>query len=498
MFSESDLKVLASKGISRQQVDQQIVYFQKGFPFMKLEQPASPGYGIITLEQQQLEEQVQRYEESAKGLDIVKFVPASGAASRMFKDFFALMNNPRNSQDWPNAVTAMEQIDKFAFTPQLKQVLAGQGLDLNNLLEGKQFEKILHYLLSEDGLNYGFLPKGLLAFHTYSDEVRTPFEEHLVEAAHYSRGQNGVARLHFTVSPEHFSYFKELEKQVKERYQQQYQVEYQISYSEQKSSTDTLAVDMDNHPFRESDGSLLFRPGGHGALLENLNDISADLIFIKNIDNVVPDHLKPETYRYKKALGGLLVEMRGEVYRLLKDLESPSPEIIKEASDYLSKLGPGNQDMQPDPEYLRSILNRPIRVCGMVRNEGEPGGGPFWVRGSDGTTSLQIVESSQIDSADKDQQAIAGNATHFNPVDLVCSTFDYRGNKFDLLKHRDPETGFISKKSKDGQELKALELPGLWNGAMADWNTVFVEVPSITFNPVKTVNDLLRPEHQPK
>ena len=500
MLTATDLAQLESKGISEQQVQQQIKNFQQGFPYMKLQRAAPVGDGIIRLTSEQIEAYIKYYRDHLEGTSVVKFVPASGAASRMFKDFFGLLQAPDQGDQFPKAVEALDRVKDFAFYDQLHSTMASQGIDLEQQLQNGDFEAVLDYILGEKGLNYGFLPKGLLAFHKYNGSYRVPMEEHLVEAAHYGKNTDGSSKLHFTVSPQHLSLFKKLEESVKGKYEQQFGVSYKISYSEQKPSTDTIAVDLDNEPFRNDDGTLLFRPGGHGALLENLNEIDGDLIFIKNIDNVVPDHLKEETYRYKAALGGLLLQVRREVFDLLKRVVAGDDMAVSAAAAYLKDT----LNVQPpvgrriDQNYLISKLNRPIRVCGMVINEGEPGGGPFWTLGSDGTTSLQIVETSQVDPDDDQQQGIVQKSTHFNPVDLVCSTRDYHGNKFNLLKYRDPNTGFISQKSKDGRELKALELPGLWNGSMADWNTIFVEVPAVTFNPVKTVNDLLRDEHQPQ
>ena len=359
-------------------------------------------------------------------------------------------------------------------------------------------------LLEERGLNYGQLPKGLLRFHRYEDGARTAMEEHLVEGARYA-STNGEAHIHFTVSHEHLPLFKaEVEKRVG-KYAEKYQVRYDISFSEQKPSTDTVAANPDNSLFRNEDGSLLFRPGGHGALIENLNDLEADVVFIKNIDNVVPDRLKEDTVTYKALLGGVLVTLQERVFDYLRSLDeaTPTKEKLAEMEDFLEHtlwcLPPKEKAGWSDQEradYLHRKLHRPIRVCGMVKNVGEPGGGPFHAYNQDGTVSLQILESSQIDKANEAYQRMFSEGTHFNPVDLVCGIIDYKGEAFDLPKFVDPSTGFISTKSKNGRELKALELPGLWNGAMSDWNTVFVEVPLSTFNPVKTVNDLLREQHQ--
>ena len=452
---------------------------------MKLQRAAPVGDGIVRLSAEQIEQYIEYYQDNLGSTSVVKFVPASGAASRMFKDFFGLMQSPDQGDQFPKAVVALDSIKDFAFYHQLQSTMASQGLDLEQQLQDQNFAVILEYILGEKGLNYGFLPKGLLAFHRYNRSYRVPMEEHLVEAAHYGKNTNGSARLHFTVSPQHLSWFKKLEESVKQQYEQQFDVTYQISYSEQKPSTDTIAVDLQNQPFRNDDGSLLFRPGGHGALLENLNDIDGDIIFIKNIDNVVPDHLKAETYRYKSALGGLLLQVREEIFNLLKRLDDNDATAVEEAATFLQETlsvqSPAGQ--QVNREYVFSKLNRPIRVCGMVKNEGEPGGGPFWTLGSDGTISLQIVETSQVDPNSAAQQEIVQKSTHFNPVDLVCSTGNYQGEKFNLLKYRDPNTGFISQKSKDGRELKALELPGLWNGSMADWNTNFCGSTRHNFQP---------------
>ena len=329
-------------------------------------------------------------------------------------------------------------------------------------------------------------------------------EEHLVEGPLYAGGKNGQVNVHFTVSPEHRPLFEALVAKVAPKYEDKFGVKYSINFSEQKASTDTVAANPDNTPFRGKDGKILFRPGGHGALIENLNDLDADIIFIKNIDNVVPDRLKAETVEYKKLIAGVLVSKQKKAFEYLEILDSGKythtqlEEIIRFLRDELSCRNPELKDLE-DAElaiYLKKKLNRPMRVCGMVKNVGEPGGGPFLAYNQDGTISLQILESSQIDTNNSDYLKMFQNGTHFNPVDLVCAVKDYKGNKFDLTKYVDPQTGFISSKSKDGKELKALELPGLWNGAMSDWNTIFVEVPLGTFNPVKTVNDLLREQHQ--
>jgi hypothetical protein len=353
-------------------------------------------------------------------------------------------------------------------------------------------------MLDPKGLNYENLPKGMIPFHAYPDHVRSAFEEHFVEAQRYTRDQQGLGRLHFTLSREHVKRVTEFLSHHVPRYETQGR-KFLLSISEQKSTSYTLAVDPENKPFRLEDGSLLLRPGGHGALLENLNECGGDIVFIKNIDNVTHDRVKPVALRYKKALGGLLIQVQEKVFAYLRELEAGtvSPRRLSEIGRFAQdKLG-----YHPTSEFsqtsLVKILHRPLRVCGMVPNQGEPGGAPFWVRDEDGTSSLQIVESAQVDPGNPGQQEIFRRATHFNPVDLVCGLRDHRGRPFDLMSFRDDRAVFISEKTHGGRSLKALEWPGLWNGGMAHWNTIFVEVPIETFAPVKTVNDLLRPEHQP-
>ena len=511
MFTETDLKQLAVQGVDRFIATEQIENFRRGFPFLKITAPATINNGIIKLDFDEVDDLVDLY----KGFDgsRVKFVPASGAATRMFKHLFEFFQDfPSKGQEClkdksiGSAWNFFHSIKTFPFYTKLYDELWSTGYKMDELLERKYYLPIAEALLAKDGLNYGNLPKGLILFHRYKDISRTALEEHLVEGAQYCRDTQGNLYLHLTVSPEHRVGFEKLISKVKEPYESHYDVKLQVSFSEQKPSTDIIAVEMDNTPFRNSDGSLLFRPGGHGALLDNLNEINTDLIFIKNIDNVVPDRLKPHTVRYKKALAGLLISYKSIIFDYiikLSDAEVSDDEFLNEVLEFtkneLSVLPPDNldiNDVKVLKNYVLGILNRPIRVCGMVKNQGEPGGGPFWAINSDGTSSLQIVESSQIDLNDSSIKKVFNESTHFNPVDLVCYVKDYKGEKFDLLKFRDPSTGFISIKSKDGRNLKAQELPGLWNGGMANWNTIFVEVPLITFNPVKNVNDLLRDEHQ--
>lgn len=507
MFSDKDKKQIESRGSNSQSVAKQIDSFKKGFPFLHIEEAASVGNGIIKLDAESLQDKIAVYEEKV-GVDIkpLKFVPASGAASRMFKALFEALeavDTKSENEVLKENKAATEYIagfEKFAFADELKAKIKADGLE-------ESAKNKIAYLLTEKGLNYGNKPKGLLKFHNYEKGKRTPFEEHLVEGAKYARDAEGNVKLHFTVSPEHQEGFETLLKDIKTKYEEELGVNFDVSFSQQKPSTDTIAVDLNNDPFRNPDGSLLFRPAGHGALIENLNDLDADVIFIKNIDNVVPDKLKTPTIDYKKALAGVLLETQEKLFeyqRLLNERNrvALSSVILSEAAEFVEKtLNTKPAESQYYTEkaelhnYLKEKLNRPLRVCGMVRNEGEPGGGPFWAENPDKTVSLQVTESSQINPNNEQQQNIVKNATHFNPVDLVCGTKNYKGEKYDLTQFTDPETGFISEKSKDGKALKAQELPGLWNGAMSNWNTLFVEVPIETFNPVKTVNDLLREQH---
>ena len=500
MFTAEDLKQLFTKGIGREIVERQLDYFRNGFPFLRLDRAATTGDGIRQFTAEETGKLEQFYEKKLGKRRIYKFVPASGAATRMFKDLYEYI---QSEEEKGNAAVqeVFCRLEDFAFFSDLKQIIDNQQMATSDR------KMIAAAILQQDGLNYGFLPKGMLSFHKYTDDVRTALEEHLVEGACYAVNSDGSVNLHFTVSPEHLQGFEALVENKIKKYSELYGIHYHIEFSQQKPSTDILAVDHNNLPIRNADGSILFRPGGHGALLENLNEIDADIIFIKNIDNVAPDSLKPVTVKYKKALAGLLIELHEKTagyYRLLRDgdfNEQLLTEILNFLTLELSFQPPADILTRPADDvrlYLLNILHRPIRVCGMVKNEGEPGGGPFWVRNNDGSASLQIAESSQIDMNNPQQKAIAKRATHFNPVDLVCAVKDCEGNHYNLPEYRDPDTGFISKKSKDGRELKAQELPGLWNGAMARWNTVFVEVPVETFTPVKTINDLLRPQHQLK
>jgi hypothetical protein len=519
-LNDRDRRLIASMGISEEQIREQLEKFEKGPVPVKLVKPAVIGDGIKCFDAAEKERLIDYFSRASASMDIVKFVPASGAATRMFKTLL-YFNTDFNTIDAAE-VNQKAQDGKaeyiffnrffeglrrrqFAFYDDLKAVMAADGIDLDVLCTQGNFKPAIDYLLNPRGLDYANLPKALIKFHHYGDHSRTALEEHLVEGKQYSRNRAGDVFIHLTISPQFKARIVNHLDSVMERYREP-GTRFHLHFSEQKPSTNTIAVDENNSLFRDSDGLPVLRPGGHGALLENLDALQGDIIFIKNIDNLVPDRLKQETYRCKKMLAGHLLEVRSEVFRYLELLSSGTVsagqlgEISLYAANVLNITFPGGGDgsamsVEERKQFLLQKLNRPVRVCGMVKNEGEPGGGPFWVKGRDNTDSLQIVEGAQIDMNRETNRQIAAAATHFNPVDLVCSVKDFRGNPFDLTAFTDPETYFIAEKSIDGKHLKALELPGLWNGAMANWITIFVEVPIITFNPIKTVNDLLRPEH---
>ena len=505
-MNQKDLNQITERGISQEKFEHQLEQFKIGFPFLKLEEPAAVGKGIISLTEEEQKIYIQIWNDyKAVGHCITKFVPASGAASRMFKNLFAFLSADYDVPTTDFEKLFFEKITKFAFRHALcNKCKQNTGKSIKELIAAGQYKEVVANLLEPKGLNYGQLPKGLLLFHEYNeDEIRTPMEEHLVEAALYA-SSNGEANIHYTVSHDHLALFEKIVEEKVPVYEKKFGIKYNISFSEQKTSTDTPAVNLDNTPFRNEDGTLLFRPGGHGALIENLNAIDADVVFIKNIDNVVPDRLKGDTVTWKQVIAGVLVKMQKQAFEYLKILDSGSYSHLKleEIIRFLQRdLCCRKSDIKEleDAElviYLRSKLNRPMRVCGVVKNVGEPGGGPFLTYDQEGTVSLQILESSPIDQKNAKYVSMFNNGTHFNPVDLVCATKDYKGQPFDLPRFVDETTGFISSKSKNGKQLKALELPGLWNGGMSNWNTIFVEVPLSTFNPVKTVNDLLRNTHQ--
>lgn len=504
-LSESDLKTIAVKGITTEQLEEQLACFAKGFPYLDVTASVSEARGVRKLTGQQQADFIRRWDDyAASDKTILKFVPASGAASRMFKDLFAFL-----SADYDTPATDFEkkffgEIRHFAFFDALSAKCRERyGKDAVGLIAERRYKDIAAALLDEAGLCYGLLPKGLLIFHAYPDYVRTAIEEHFAEAALYAANRAGDARLHLTVSPEHLPLFERLVKEKIPFYEQFYGVKYSVSFSVQQSCTDTIAADADGQPFRDDDGSLLFRPGGHGSLIQNLNHIDADVVFIKNIDNVVPDRLKAATIAWKKTIAGVLVDAQEKIFRYLALIDSGEytraevEEMIYFLQDDLCIKNPEMKYLE-DAElilYLKRKLMRPLRVCGMVRNDGEPGGGPFFAVSPDGAVALQIVESSQIDMNNPAKKALFEQNAYFNPVDLVCAWKKPDGTRYNLPDFVDKNTGFISRKSKNGRELQALEWPGLWNGAMSDWNTIFVDVAPETFNPVKTVNDLLRKQH---
>ena len=524
MFTKEDIRQIEQRGSSVQTVEEQVERFRKGFPWLKIVAPATPALGIQVLDDAAVEAAV-KYYEAATINGKCKFVPASGAASRMFKDLFsgldALKAGKELADDAP-AANFVDKIQDFAFyTPEL----FGE-----HTCKCPEYRKdVLSKTLTDEGLGYGAKPKGVLKFHKYTDgEIRTAFAEHLVEAQDYMKNEDGTANLVVTISPEHQHLFEEAYAEVKAKYEEKYGVKYNITFTFQDKATDTVAVDVENRPFRTETDSLLFRPAGHGALIYNLNQIEEEVVSIKNIDNVANERLLQATATWKKVLLGKALELRDVLHSYLREFDQLTGDYMPDLRVDLPAYGKiGDEDVyqredvqklcdeveaylekelcikMPEAstckarvEALREKLNRPIRVAGMVKNQGEPGGGPFIIAEKDGSTSLQVLESVQINTADMIARACLANATHFNPVDIVCCLHDYKGQSFDLLKYVDEDAGFISSKSYQGRELKALELPGLWNGAMSKWNTLFVEVPLETFNPVKVVLDLLRPAHQ--
>ena len=506
-LTPEDLQQISDEGLTSDQVRQQLEKFRKGTTPVKLLKPCVPGDGITSLSDEMKQELIGLYDSSAARMDILKFVPASGAATRMFKDWFRLLEEKTSYQKDEEALRNFAiTAHAYAFNANLKERLKARNIDMDEYFRQGKIRDIMAAVLFDHGLDYGHLPKALLKFHQYAGKCRTALEEHFVEAAGYACSKGGVCHIHFTVSEEFLEPVRQHIRSVMTEYEEKYGVEYRVNISVQKSSTNTIAVDLDNHPFRDEQGRLVFRPAGHGALLYNLNELDADLVFIKNIDNVSHDRLLPEAILYKKALAGFLLKLQAQIFRYLevlsgKDISLP---IIEEIGEYCLKtlqlrLPETYDGLAPaeKTKLLFNTLNRPLRVCGMVKNTGEPGGGPFWVMDEQGEITRQIIEQFQIDEGNAEQRKLWSSSTHFNPVDLVCGLKDYRGRKFDLLQYADQNAICISVKSEKGHSLKALELPGLWNGSMAHWITVFLEVPISTFNPVKTVEDLLRKEHSP-
>ena len=504
MFNQKDLKQIRAKGIHIDEINQQIKHFNQGFPPSDITMPATCGKGIKALTEGDELHYLDVFLANAPDFSISRFIPASGAATRMFKDLYGALDklegrNREKQEEWVEGNKELKnffrKLEKYPFYEDLK------------LPENPKPDEILWQVLSEEGLNYGNKPKGLLKFHKYStSDRRTAFEEHVREATKYCASRQRMVRIHLTVSPNHLDGFQTEAAKIIPSIEKESGMGIDLSFSFQKPETDTIAVDLENMPFRNSDGSLLFRPAGHGALIRNLDALDSDLVFISNIDNVAPDARKNTRVKYKQILGGILLEVRSKVFYYLQQLvgeEKVEKTRMDSMVHYLhERLGIAVPDRLEDwdaselRKWLIATMNRPIRVCGMVRNEGEPGGGPFYVRSESGEVSLQIVESSQIDLKDPEKTMLVSESTHFNPVDLVCSIRDFQGEKFNLSHYVDHNTGFISEKSVGGKSLKALELPGLWNGAMARWLTLFVEVPVETFSPVKTVFDLIRKEHR--
>ena len=515
MYTKNDIRQFKHLGIKTEQIDQQITHFKQGFEFVKLQDAATINNGIRSFTEEELAAFIQLFEDKRSSLDMIKMVPASGSATRMFKTLNSFLNtytgseedylNFRQHKEPGTMFSFFEKINEFPFYAHLKEALYKDRLDINKLVWKNQFITILDYLLTEKGLNYDNTPKGLIDFHIYNDHVRKAVEEHLVEGAAYcSNGK--TAKLHFTVSAEHLNKFKAYLKPLLKTYQKTLNVKFDISYSIQKSSTDTVSLTSDGKLLRDKEGQIVFRPGGHGALIHNLNDLKEELIFIKNIDNVTPDRNKVDTIKYKKVLAGILLDVQAKVFNYLKLLDKKknvTPDLLNDIEQFINEqlgfklpIGKIYRDTNEHIKYLKQLLDRPIRICGMVRNEGEPGGGPFWVGTPETGIRLMIVESAQINMKDREQKKIFSSSTHFNPVDIVCSIYNYRGKKFNLKDFIDSSQGFITSKSFEGKDIQVQELPVLWNGVMANWNTLFVEVPLSTFTPVKTVFDLLRFEHR--
>lgn len=493
-FTTEDIQQIQQRGSNQELIEKQFDKFATGFPPVQLIRPATVDDGIIRFTPEEMERLKLYFETAKKKFILQKFIPASGAASRMFKTLFELKENPSaNEKQQRIGMQFLQDLPRYAFYEPLREAMHNAGCDIANTIAQHDYRTVIHFLLDNDGLGYGNKPKGVLLFHRYENKLpRTPIEEHLTEAALYACNHDRRCMLHFTVSPQHIPLFKQLISSIKDEYEKLYNVSYEISYSIQDPATDTLAATLDNLPYRNSHGQLLFRPGGHGALIHNLGQLTGDIIFIKNIDNVTTEDKLAPTSTYKKILAALLMETVERCHHYLKQYEqhgNSNTALIEEIIAFAhNKLNINIENTEDIP----ALLNRPIRVCGMVCNEGDPGGGPFWVQDSHGKVSLQIVESSQINNQDHQQESIARQATHFNPVDIVCCIRDYRGQAFDLTNYIDPDTGFIASKTDGDRQLKAMELPGLWNGAMAHWITLFVEVPYSTFNPVKTIFDLLK------
>lgn len=500
-LNKYDINILKEQGISQECLKTQLYSFRNGTPPLLIDRPALPEDGIQQLTESELDQFEKAYSGSIDGLDLCKFVPASGAASRMFKDLLSFLNQPDVKE--VQVEKFFIDLHKFAFYKQLCERVEKSGDSVTSMIKDRKYRELLDILLTASGMNYQDLPKALLKFHQYPDGSRTALEEHLVEAALYAQSR-GRARIHFTTSTFHHKHIKDFLDQVIPKYQRRFELKYQISLSVQHPSTDTIAVHPNNLPFRDDKGKVLVRPGGHGALLQNLNKVSADILFIKNIDNVAPDGLKPLMVRYKKALVGVLLENQARIFKYLNQMDSlslPSDLIAVEINDYLkNSLGRLHGDdydnlvLEERMKYLHNCLNRPLRVCSVIRTEKVTGGGPYWVLSPTGDQSLQIIEHSQLDCSDNRQSIAVSQYAHI--TDLVCAVKNYKGEKFDLQKYIDPDTGIITEKNYLGEQIRVLEHPGLWNGSMAHWNTILVEVPKAIFHPVKSIRDLLTSDHQ--
>ena len=505
-LSKTDLEQFKKHGLTPEKIDQQLKIFSEGIPFVKIVKAGSIGDGIVSISEADQNRLVEFYELNNQKKEIVKFVPASGAATRMFQFLFMFLNefNPNgtsfetyiNKKENKLLETFIKSLKDFAFFSSVQKKTKELYPDFEKASEGAGTYLFIKTMLDDKGLNFRNLPKGLIPFHKYETRTKTAFEEHLYESVYYASVNNNV-KLHFTIAKKHLPFFEKELDGIKNRVLKKTKTKFQVSYSFQKKETDTIAVNNDNTVFKNAKNECVFRPSGHGALIENLNDLDADIVFIKNIDNVVSAKDVDEVAHHKKVLGGKLLWIQKKVfsYLVMLDKKNASLEKLHEIKAFLrNELNIRESIMTA--AAIKNILNRPIRVCGVVKNTGAPGGGPFWVQNNNTLPTLQIVEMSQIDSNNSDHQTIVNSATHFNPVDLVCGLKNYKGKKFDLLKFVDSKSGIITDKSQDGRSLKALELPGLWNGSMAYWNSVFVEVPLKTFNPVKTVNDLLHEAHR--
>ena len=501
MLTDRDIRFLKQRGMDIEDVRFQIKILREGGRILNLKRPCALGDGIQRIDESRIDTLISRYEDAVCRGRCMKFVPASGAATRMFKSLMAYLKGEDGREEVEDF---FKNIEKFAFYDDLLKVMERNSLDFRSLIQKRDYKTVLEFLLKEKGLGLSHLPKGLIRFHRYGNTARTPFEEHLLEAAYYVMDRDGNVQVHFTILKEHEGRIKRHIEEALKRFGEK--AKFHVTFSFQAPSTDTVSMDLQGNLLRDEEGNLAFRPGGHGALLENLNSIGGDIVFIKNIDNVLSEDGWPHVARYKKTLGGILLEVQEEIHSYISKLNrETSVELLDQVTDFIKKrlnVIPASKidelSLEKKREYLLNILNRPLRVCGMVKNVGEPGGGPFWIEEDDGSMSVQIVESAQINMEMPEQKRIWESSTHFNPVDIVCALRDMDGRSYDLRKFCDRYAWFVTIKSKDGVDIKAIERPGLWNGSMAYWNSVFVEVPSDTFSPVKKVLDLLRPLHQKK